>query len=1162
MKNLYRLLSLLLVIIAAFAVFIPLNAFAADHGISAFNEPGIKYGEEERQTPDTITAEYAEDSVIVKVKITNSQSVFGLQSSDSDSFYGIKIKDAETLASLPSSAFQRRAGQPVQEEKIMLLTLEDCGKDAVNEAIRILQQNPSIEYAEPNYFVYGDVIPSDPDYGMLYGMEKISAPAAWDITVGSADVLIGVIDSGIDYTHPDLAANMWVNPGELPGNAIDDDGNGYIDDIHGWNFINNTNDIMDDNGHGTHVAGTIGAVSNNNLGVAGVSWNVKIVGLKFLGNETQGESADAIRALDYANKMGIDITNNSWGAWWLESQALKEMISRSGLFIAAAGNDAYDNDEMPHYPSSYDLDNIIAVANTTQTDSLADNSCYGAVSVDLAAPGYQIYSTDLGGGYRIMSGTSMAAPHVTGTAALIRSLDPSISTEEIKEILLGTVDPLSTLEGKMVSGGRLNAYKAVEAVASTPVVIKPSIMNLHIEHAATGTFTATIRDEAMQNLTLEWSSSDSSVAAVDDSGKVTAIGAGRATITAKLEAYPELFGQAQVNVYSSTDYMTGITIQKKPDKLLYKLGEALDLRGLAVAARYYDNTSANVTEYVTEPLNGTLLDTPGSHIVTVTYTEKDSTRTAQFEVVVVDEEYIYFPDRNFELEVLRILGKTPSQSVLPSEAAGITELDVMNKNIADLTGIEHFINLEHLFCAYNKITFLEISGLSKLYQIHGYYNRLERVSVTDCPELEHLHVQDSDIINLTISDCPSLRYIWAGENALSMSGVQITNSPNITALSSPNNSFTSIDLSLFPSLDYLDISGNNLISLDLTPVPNLTSLRCNNNLLTALDLTVLPSLIVLYCDNNELTSLDVSKSPSLRRLTCTNNYLRLESSITGLDKSKYVEYAFSPQRSRTLSSIEVMSLPDKLTYAVNGQLDLTGLAVLAKYSNGTSREITGYTAAPSNGSVLHQTGSISIRVSYTENNRTLSTVFSVSVVESVSLSAPTIVEKLAAYLKITVADERLAGAEANAYLKVGGELLYETPVVNGLASMFIPAAPDAGDYELVVETSDGSIVGSCTIEVTDYNDDIWVLNSSVDADGFVTLVFNETIAAKDGKFDKEVSLNGTVIGCTLSADGKTLLTDKKYDDLPAGTSTFVVVGVKYPRLFPSYSFTFTTQLEQ
>ncbi len=374
------------------------------------------------------------------------------------------------------------------------ILLRTTGADT-NTVERWLAANDKITNFEQDQVRVFQALPNDTSFGSLWGLNNtgqsggradadIDAPEAWNITTGSSSVVVGVIDTGVDYTHPDLQANIWRNPGEVAGNGVDDDGNGFVDDLHGYDFANNDATPMDDNGHGTHVAGTIGGRGNNGAGVTGVNWNTSIMALKFLGANGSGSTSNAVRAVNYATMMSnvydvnVRVLNNSWGGGGY-SQALSDAIVASNnagiLFVAAAGNETANTDSTPHYPSNYTAANIISVASTDRNDNLSSFSNYGATTVDLAAPGSSIYSTVNGGGYATYSGTSMAAPHVAGVAALAWAYNPNATVAQVKQAILGGVDQVAALGGKVVTGGRLNAYNTLQLLGAsggnqTPVV--------------------------------------------------------------------------------------------------------------------------------------------------------------------------------------------------------------------------------------------------------------------------------------------------------------------------------------------------------------------------------------------------------------------------------------------------------------------------------------------------------------------------------------------------------------------------------------------------------------------------------------------------------------------------------------------------------------------
>jgi subtilase family protein/fervidolysin-like protein len=361
----------------------------------------------------------------------------------------------------------------------------------VDAAIAKLSQDPRVRYAEPNHVITIESLPNDPAFANTWGLNNtgqtingspgtpdadIDAPEAWNVTTGSSNVSVAVIDTGVDWSHPELSSQIWINPGEncsgCRNDGVDNDHNGFVDDWHGWDFVGNDNNPTDDHGHGTHVAGTIGAAGNNGAGVAGVNWNVRIMPVKFLNAQGSGTDANAVSAVLYAAQNGADVMNNSW-ADNQYSQTLADAINvadqNNSLFVAAAGNNGTDNDSSPTYPASYDMPNVVAVAATDNSDNRAFFSNVGRRSVDLGAPGVDIYSTWPGGNYQYLSGTSMATPHVAGAAALAKAAFPSASAVGLKALLLGTVDPKPALATTTSSGGRLNIGNAV-ACSATPQV--------------------------------------------------------------------------------------------------------------------------------------------------------------------------------------------------------------------------------------------------------------------------------------------------------------------------------------------------------------------------------------------------------------------------------------------------------------------------------------------------------------------------------------------------------------------------------------------------------------------------------------------------------------------------------------------------------------------
>lgn len=409
----------------------------------------------------------------------------------------VKWKSGPALSSELASDYGGRIaerfdfGQAPANDPGQLVRMELPKGLELAQVLAAMQDDERIAYAETNEIYHqpevSGVPPEDPnDLGpALWGLHNsgqdggkpgadVHAREAWNITTGDGTdqgPIIAVIDGGIDYNHPDLRANMWVNQGEIPDNGIDDDGNGVVDDVYGFNAYANTGDPLDgSNGHGTHVAGTIGAVGNNGEGVTGVMQSARLMAVKIFSDEGRTDRASIVRGINYSAKMGARITNNSWGGGGA-SEAIKEAFANNpALHIAAAGNSGYDNDKRDAFPANYDLDNLMAVAATNRHDRLASFSQWGRLNVDVAAPGRDILSTFPDGHYRSLSGTSMATPHVSGVAGLIASAYPQASPEEIKARLIHGSDLVEELGHHSVSGGRVNAASSLE-----PDLVAPGV---------------------------------------------------------------------------------------------------------------------------------------------------------------------------------------------------------------------------------------------------------------------------------------------------------------------------------------------------------------------------------------------------------------------------------------------------------------------------------------------------------------------------------------------------------------------------------------------------------------------------------------------------------------------------------------------------------------
>jgi thermitase len=407
----------------------------------------------------------------------------------------VRLKSGSSLASL-RSFIDVTSVETISQSIGEFALVKVASRHALEDVIAKLNKHPDVLYAEPN-FIYRAIgkkdydvspyvtAPNDEKFGKLWGLVNlgnndpnstdpgvvgadVDALRAWDLSQGDTQIKIAVIDTGVDYNHPDLMSNAWINSAEKNGTTgVDDDGNGFIDDIYGYDFAYNDANPMDGHNHGTHVAGTIGAIHNNSLGVAGMMANVSIVAVKFLDDNGSGSLDNAIKAIDYATKLNVDLMSNSWGGGGF-SQGLKDAIQAASdagiLFIAAAGNSSVDNDTATAYPANYEVPNVISVASHTSKDALSNFSSYGKNKVHIAAPGSNILSTAKAGTYAVFSGTSMATPHVSGALGLLLAMEGRLPHAEVIDRLLYTSVPVKAYRGKVKTAGRLNAYHLLASI--------------------------------------------------------------------------------------------------------------------------------------------------------------------------------------------------------------------------------------------------------------------------------------------------------------------------------------------------------------------------------------------------------------------------------------------------------------------------------------------------------------------------------------------------------------------------------------------------------------------------------------------------------------------------------------------------------------------------
>lgn len=459
-----NVLSTFLVLQVLLTFLLPLvtPSFSFEKGLFPETEPGIEFEPERIIVKMANTPQARAETPDLPLDFTEAKMLNpSLDIDNTDEF------NTEEITETQNNTFVLTLSSDKSDDTTKKLKKAAKALSPIEEAIALLNADPAVEIAEPDYIMETSAIlhaANDPQFNAQYALQKINAEAAWSITTGSKDIVVGIIDTGIDGTHPDLKDNLWVNPNPNLG--------GFENDIHGYNFAEKVGGTpTDKGGHGTHVAGIVGAVGNNNIGVCGINWNVS---LAWLGASTSGTSintSNAIEALNYANTHGIQITNNSYGGSGYSTIFEKAIADYNGIFVTSAGNGrGNNNDVVPHYPSDYNLPNVISVASTDHKDRLSDFSNYGVKNVHIAAPGSGVLSTHLNGTYRKMSGTSMASPYIAGVAALVLSENPHYTPEEMRELLCSTSRRLDQLTEFIYCGGVVDAYAALLNKKSTPLL--------------------------------------------------------------------------------------------------------------------------------------------------------------------------------------------------------------------------------------------------------------------------------------------------------------------------------------------------------------------------------------------------------------------------------------------------------------------------------------------------------------------------------------------------------------------------------------------------------------------------------------------------------------------------------------------------------------------
>ncbi|MCL2563807.1 MAG: S8 family serine peptidase [Oscillospiraceae bacterium] len=682
---------------------------------------------------------------------------------------------------------EMRLINPTCEGVIMAFSDDGCGDDTQNDvfvltldesiavwdAVEILNAHPAVAIAEPDFIYEPFLTPNDPYFTSQWALQAINAPQAWNLTTGSRSVVVGVIDTGISGTHPDLAANLWVNPNPNQ--------NGYINDIHGFNFADGRGGVPYDlhpSTHGTHVSGIIGAAGNNGAGTSGINWNVS---LAWLGISQNGGSlllSAAIEALNYANNNGIRVTNNSWGGY-ANSELLRQAIANyNGLFVAAAGNETNNNNTNPAFPASYNLPNIISVASTDEGDVLSYFSNYGSTTVHIAAPGGNILSTYGPNTYAYMSGTSMASPQVAGVAALLLSHNPNYTTDQMRVAILDSADRIPSLSGRVVTGGRLNAYNALTRAPVATISFAEDALTLDINDMAALTVQ---KYPPGAQTALVWESSNPSIVRIAPDGTLLALQSGTVTVTARVYVDPSISASATVTVTNTVsdvipfhdfnfkqgvvDALNSMPLNRySPYTLATGLhpADVQGITGLSLNSRYIANLS-------------------GLQF----FTGLQTLSLSNNQITCIDMS------NSPQLTSLDVSSNQMTKITVNNNAA-LTFLDASSNQLADID-VSGNPALATLRVGANVLTSIDVTGNTELTLLNVYSNQLTEIDVSNNTALTALAVSYNQLTSLDVSNSPGLTTLYAEYNQLTTLIVNMTTAAHMSVGANPltNVSFQS-----------------------------------------------------------------------------------------------------------------------------------------------------------------------------------------------------------------------------------------------------------------------------------------------------------------------------------------------------------------------------------